>query len=175
MARYTNISILNLIRFWTGSQWRDLSIGVMCAVLLVNVTSLAAEFCRDCNLLICWTGRPERRELQKSRREEIKAWTNCSVASFVKHLRMKLRLKKTGMQLASHFRGIMKAPKAAKARALIHQSIRAYHPPNPDNNQRLQIGKNWSRWGKRHHQEKHRFDKRKGCRNQKIENRSTRK
>ena len=45
-----------------------------------SVTSLAAEFCKDYNLFICWSWSPKRIELHKSKRDEINdACFNCSV------------------------------------------------------------------------------------------------
>ena len=42
--------------------------------------SLAAEFWRRCSLFSCCSGRLTKWEFQKWRREEMRAWTSCSVA-----------------------------------------------------------------------------------------------
>ena len=46
-----------LILACTGSQWSSLSMGEMCDVLLLRVTSLAAEFWRCCRRLSWYSGR----------------------------------------------------------------------------------------------------------------------
>ena len=47
---------LNVILYFTGNLCSSCSIGVICSLILDLVTSLAAEFCKRCNLLISFAG-----------------------------------------------------------------------------------------------------------------------
>ena len=59
----TRVHTLNVIRSHTGSQWRVLSVGVMCSNRSTDKTSLAAEFCSFCNRFIWNAGAPTNRLL----------------------------------------------------------------------------------------------------------------
>ena len=48
---------LKVILYFTGNQCSSCSIGVICSLTLDLVTSLAAEFCKRCNLLISFAGK----------------------------------------------------------------------------------------------------------------------
>ena len=89
----TRRRILKLMRACTGSQWSSLSIGEMCDVLLLRVTSLAAEFWRYCRRLSWYSGRLISMELQKSNLEEISECTTCSVDLRDRNFRMCERLR----------------------------------------------------------------------------------
>ena len=77
-----------LNRKLTGSQCKSNKIGEMCSEGFVRVTSLAAVFCFSCSLWIWSLGSPNKIALPMSKRDDTKAWTNCSVACGLRYLRI---------------------------------------------------------------------------------------
>ena len=76
---YVRRRTLNPIRCFTGSQCRDYRTGLMCSYFFVSVTSLAAMFWMRWNFAIWASGSPNKRLLQLSMRDVMKAWTSFSV------------------------------------------------------------------------------------------------
>ena len=62
-ALKTRSRALNSILYITGSQCKDLRIGVMCSLLLVLVSTLAAAFCVACSCFIVIWGIQVKRAL----------------------------------------------------------------------------------------------------------------
>src|SRR4029434_5683864 len=80
-----SISDLNLMRAATGSQWRSIRSGVMCALFGWLNTRRAAAFWIICSGFTTQAGRPVRRALQESRREFTKVCTSIWVAYWVRY------------------------------------------------------------------------------------------
>ena len=76
---YVRRRTLNTIRCFTGSQCRDSRTGLMCSYFFVSVTSLAAMFWMHWSFAIWASGSPNKRLLQLSMRDVMKAWTSFSV------------------------------------------------------------------------------------------------
>ena len=87
-TRYVSSISLYWIRKLTGSQCKSDKIGEMCSEGFVRVTSLAAVFCFSCSLWIWSLGSPNKMALPMSKRDDTKAWTNCSVAYGLRYLRI---------------------------------------------------------------------------------------
>ena len=69
-------SSLYIVLSCLGSQWSVLRIGVLCSWRDILATSLAAVFCTLWSLLISCNGKPNRMELQESRRDVTRACTS---------------------------------------------------------------------------------------------------